>query len=334
MKFAFTAESRARHIFFLIMVFLYLLITAPASLAVPTILDAGMSPNQYEWAFDRNAFGADKEVKFWLCVQRQGNLNQFGTFDYYFKIRVFRPDGQEAWNTVYGFNEEGYAEEKFIFPTFFYERSPNKLSPSFGIWKIRMAVWDKNSQGEVVAKEYSIAFTDGNRQPSKPAVSSTKGNGNPFPIPSYQYGRWRLKNWGIGIYDEVSTGANTHDKEINQLESRNSFSLKEVSNAWSKGHKFGAILQGPPVNTYVNSNNLPLYVFSYRLKHPNGEIDGQNPQYRSSSYCNNPGTALFPFDLRKPGRYHLDFLLRERDKPSWEESSWVLIGGIDFTLTE
>jgi hypothetical protein len=167
MKIAFTAGSKVKQISFLmVIIFLYLMIMASQSLAVPAILDAGMSPNQYEWAFDRNAFGADKEVKFWLCVQRQGNLNQYGTFDYYFKMRIFRPDGAEVWNTLYGFNEEGYAEERIILPVFFYDRSPNKLSPSFGIWKIRMAVWDKNSQREVAAREYSIAFTDGKQQPS------------------------------------------------------------------------------------------------------------------------------------------------------------------------
>jgi hypothetical protein len=57
-------------------------------------------------------------------------------------------------------------------------------------------------------------------------------------------------------------------------------------------------------------------------------------QYRTSQYCNNPGALIFPFDLRKPGRYRIEFMLRERDRNSWEESSWVPIGGIDFTLTE
>lgn len=174
-----------RWITILLMTLSYLLTMAPAALAGPTVLDAGMSPNQFEWALDRNVFGADKEVKFWLCVQRQGNLNQLGTFDYYFRIKVFRPDGQEVWNTVHDFDEEGSAEQKFIFPVFFYDRSPDKLSPAFGIWKIRMAVWDKKSRREVVVKEYSVAFTDGKKQQPVPAVSSTGGD-SPFPVPPFQ----------------------------------------------------------------------------------------------------------------------------------------------------
>ncbi|TRZ74278.1 MAG: hypothetical protein D4R97_04275 [Bacteroidetes bacterium] len=51
-------------------------------------------------------------------------------------------------------------------------------------------------------------------------------------------------------------------------------------------------------------------------------------------YFRYPGTAAFPFDLRKPGKYQIEFLLRERDKNSWEESSWVPISCLDFILTE
>ncbi|MGV8057650.1 MAG: hypothetical protein AB2L12_06480 [Smithellaceae bacterium] len=318
---------------FFLSVFFCLLAAASVTFAAPALLGAGMTPHQTSWAFDRNVYDANKEVTFWLRVQRQGNLSRFGTFDYYFKIQVLRPDGADVWNTIYGFNEEGYAEQKFTFPIFFYERSADRSSPSFGAWKIRTAVVEKDSQREVSVKEYSLDFTDGKKQPQS-NVSSARQNGNPFPVPFYQYKQWRLLNWGIGIYDEVSTGTSTYDKEIRVLESRNTFSVKEAINAWGSGHKFGAMLAGPPVRTYVNSNNSPLYLFGYVLKHPGGESDGQNPQYRTSSYCNNPGAALFPFDLRKPGKYRIEFLLRERDKPSWEESSWVPIGGIDFTLTE
>jgi hypothetical protein len=310
-----------------------LLTESPVALAQPVVLGAGMNPNQTVWAFDRNAYGADKEVTFWFRVQTQSIVNRFGTFDYYFKLQVLRPDGSEVWNTIYGFNTEGYAEQKLNFPIFFYERSPNKLSPSFGTWKVRAAVIEKDSQREVSVREYAVAFTDGKKQPST-QVSTSKQSGNPFPVPPFQYKQWRLKNWGIGIYDEVSTGSNTYDKEIRALESRSSFTAREAQSAWSKGHKFGAMLEGPPVQTYVNSNNMPLYIFGYILKRPGGESDGKNPQYRTSSYCNNPGAVLFPFDLRNPGNYRIEFLLRERDKPSWEESSWVPIGGIDFTLTE
>jgi len=312
----------------LLPVFFCLLAAAPTAFAQSVVIDAGMSPNQTVWAFDGDARDADKKVAFWFRVQKQSIDN------HYFKIQVFRPDGSEVCNLTYGFDVEGYAGQKLTFPVFFYDySSPNALSPSFGMWKVRTAVVDRNSGGEVSVKDYSIAFTDGKKQSPLPAVSSSGKSSNPFSVPTFQYQQWRLKNWGIGIYDEVSIGSNTYDKEIKAIDVRDTFSVKEAQNAWSKGHKFGAMLEGPPVNTYVNTNKAPLYVFGYILRHPDGDNNGQNPQYRTSSYCNNPGAALFPFDVRKPGRYRIEFLLRERDKPSWEESSWVPIGGIDFTLT-
>ena len=325
---AFSIKNIFKRTIILLSVFFCLLTMAPTVFARSLVIDSGMNPNQTIWAFDRNAYGADQKASFWFRIQKQS------IYDYYFKAQIFRPDGSEVWNVTYGFDTEGYASEKLAFPIFFYDYSSNKLSPSFGIWKVRTAVVDRNSKREVSVNEHAIAFTDGKKQPSSPEVRAPGKSGNPFPVPSFQYKQWRLKDWGIGVFDEVSTGSNTYDKEIKALDVRDTFSVKEAQNAWSMKHKFGAILTGPPVNTYVNSNNMPLYVFGYILKRPDGESDGQNPQYRTSSYCNNPGTVLFTFDVRKPGRYRLEFLLRERDKPSWEESSWVPIGGVDFTLTK
>ncbi len=308
--------------------FLCLLAATPQVFAQSVVIDAGMSPNQTVWAFDRDARDSNKEVTFWFRVQKQS------IYQYYFKAQVFRPDGSEVWNTTYGFDVEGYADQKLTFPIFFYDRSPNKLAPSFGTWKVRTAVIEKESKREVSVKEYSVAFTDGKKQTPPPEVGSSRKSGNPFPVPAFQYKQWRLKSWGIGIYDEVSIGSNTYDREIRAIDVRDTFSVKEAMNAWGKGHKFGAMLEGPPVNTYVNTNKLPLYVFGYILKHPDGDNNGLNPQHRTSSYCNNPGAVLFTFDVRKLGRYRIEFLLRERDKPAWEESSWVPIGGIDFVLTQ
>jgi hypothetical protein len=118
------------------------------------------------------------------------------------------------------------------------------------------------------------------------------------------------------------------------LKASKSFSAKEAMNAWNHGHKFGAWLTGPAVSTYRDSNNNPLYLFGYILYRPNGDADGKDPQYRQNSYCNKPGYVVFPFDLRQPGNYRLEYFIRERDKNYWEEASWVSIGSIDFTLTE
>ena len=155
-----------------------------------------------------------------------------------------------------------------------------------------------------------------------------------FPAPPFAYQRWQLTGWGVGIIDETVTGPDNYDKKLTVRESRKSFSLKEVSAAWGQGHQFGAWLTGPPVSTYRNANNMPLYLFTAVLHRPDGTVDGGDPATRSSKYANNPGFAVFPFDLRTPGTYRIEFQLRERDKNSWEAASWVSIGFIDFNLTQ
>ena len=323
--------KRLRMILFLFIV-LYVSGISKEAFAHPAVLDVGVSTNQNTWVFNPPLQSTD--VKFWMRVQRQGNLSRFGTFDYYFKVQVLRPDGTDVWNTQYGFNEQGYAEQVFSLPALFYERSANRSNPSFGTWKIRIALAEKDSRNEVSTKEYSFNFVEAKNASNPPPSVQAGKLGNPFPVPPFKYQRWDLKGWGVGIYDEVVTGPDSYDKQIKVLETRKAFSVKEAMNAWNQGHKFGAWLTGPAVSTYRDSNNNPLYLFGYILYRPNGDADGKNPQSRQNSYCNNPGSVGFPFDLRQPGNYRLEYFVRERDKNYWEETSWVSIGSIDFTLTE
>jgi hypothetical protein len=276
----------------------------------------------------------NKQVKFFMRVQRQGNLSHFGTFDYYFKIQVLRPDGSEVWNQRYGFDEQGYSEQVFTLPSLFWERSTDRTNPSFGNWKIRMVMDEKDSQKEVYVKEFILNFSNGTGSVQPGSVGVPINNSNPFPVIPFRYQQWQLKGWGVGVFDEVQTGSDSYDKEIKVLQCSNTFRVSDAIGAWNSGHKFGVWMTGPPAATYKNSNNNPLYLFGYILRRPNGDADGANATYRQNSYCNNPGTVAFPFDLRTPGKYKIEFFLRERDKNSWDESSWVPIGSLDFVLIE
>jgi hypothetical protein len=302
--------------------------------AQPKVIEAGMSPNQPNWVFETPLDKVNREVKFFMRVQRQGNLSTYGTFDYYFKVQVLRPDGTDVWNTRYGFDEQGYSEQIFTLPALFWERSADRSNPSFGNWKIRLVMDEKDSKKEVFVKEFNLSFTNnpGQDQPV-PSVSAGNASG-PFPVIPFRYQQWHLKGWGVGVFDEVSVGPDSYDKEIKVIQCKNIFKVGEVTGAWNQGHKFGVWMTGPPAATYKNSNNNPLFIFGYILRRPDGEADGSNPSNRQSSYCNNPGTVAFPFDLRKPGKYKIEFLLRERDKNSWEEASWIPIGSLEFMLTE
>jgi len=302
--------------------------------AQPAVIESGMTPNQTNWFFEKPIEKANKQVKFFMRVQRQGNLSQYGTFDYYFKVQVLRPDGSEVWNQRYGFDEQGYSEQIFTLPVLFWERSADRTNPSFGSWKIRIVMDEKDSKKEVFVKEYILNFVNGAGSGSQVSAGTAENTKDPFPVIPFSFQKWQLKGWGVGIYDEVSVGQDTYDKEIKIVQCKNTFRISEVTAAWNGGHKFGVWLTGPPAAAYKNSNNNPLYLFGYILRRPNGETDGANPANRQNSYCNNPGTAAFPFDLRTPGKYKIEFVLRERDKNSWEESSWIPIGSLEFVLIE
>jgi len=320
--------------FFVILIALVLGQSPMKGFAQPAVLETGMTPNQSNWVFEPSTDMVNKQAKFFMRVQRQGNLNQYGTFDFYFKVQVLRPDGSEVWNQRYGFDEQGYAEQIFTLPALFRERSADRNNLSYGNWKIRLAMDEKDSKKEVFVKEFSLNFSNGTSSTQTSSAGSNVNSSNPFPIIPFKYQQWQLKGWGVGVFDEVSVGSDSYDKEIKVLQCKNTFSVSEVTGAWNSGHKFGVWLTGPLAATYKNSNNNPLYLFGYILHRPDGESDGANPANRQNTYCNNPGTAAFPFDLRKPGKYQIEFLLRERDKNYWEEGSWVRIGSLDFTLTE
>ena len=138
----------------------------------PAVLESGVTPSQSTWAFDTPLEKVSKQVKFFMRVKREGNLSRFGTFDYYFRIRVLRPDGTEVWNTSSGFDEKGYSEGEFTFPVLFWERSADKSNPSFGVWKVRMALEEKDSKKAVFSREFKMNFTDGRNRPQSagPAV--------------------------------------------------------------------------------------------------------------------------------------------------------------------
>jgi len=93
-----------------------------------------------------------------MKVQRQGNLSHYGTFDYYFRVIVTAPDGTEVWNDMYGFDEQGYADRTFTLPTLFWERSPDRSNPLFGIWKVRLVFEEKESKRAVTGKSIQPQF--------------------------------------------------------------------------------------------------------------------------------------------------------------------------------
>lgn len=301
---------------------------APAFAVDPPILEAGMDPAVREWAFTRGG-GEQRNVRFWMRTRREGFLNTYGNFDYYLRVQVLRPDGSIAWDTQYGFDLQGYADTSFVLPGLFFDLSPNKAAPSFGAWRIRTVLFDNAAKVERASREYVLNFSDG----SKAAVPGGSGAGSPFSVPPFTHGSWTLRDWGIGLFRQSPSGPGTYDVETRPVAVRASFSLAEIREGYARGEIFGARLAGPPQSAFLNSGGMPLYVFGYALRNPDGSGTGEAAAGRNNKYVNNPGDTVFPLDPRSPGPYRVTLYIRDRDSPSWDEASWKRIGELVFTVT-
>ncbi len=170
--------------------------TSGSAVAQVPIVGSGMTPDQRAFTYTNQVQSA--AFKFWLQVPIASIMNRYGTQDYNFNARVYRPDGREVWNTVYGFNQQGYCEVEFWLPSLFRERSASQSSPSYGMWTVRLAVIHKDTKRDTAVKDFQISFLDGS-SPSQPPVTPGGGTtpptgGTTFPTggitppPPYQGG--------------------------------------------------------------------------------------------------------------------------------------------------
>ncbi len=307
----------------------FILGTGSGAFAEPAVLDVGMTPAQLTWKPDQ--LQSPVNTRFYLKVQRQGNLNQYGNFDYYYRIQVLRPDGKMIWDTRYGFNEEGFCQTDFVLPNLFYDYGKDSATKGIGLWKFQIYMENVPNGSKKLIKEFVLQYGEDTGQPT---VNSTPaGTSSSFPIPNFSFQKWKLLSWGVGVFKVLEVGDSTYDKEIRILRSNPVLTVKDVRNAWSEGNNFGFWMVGPPVETYRNANGMPQYVFGYSITMPNGEIIGGEAQYRENIYAYNQGVVVFSRDLKAEGTYKVQFFLRDRDSNYWENSAWIPIGTLQFTLT-
>lgn len=299
-------------------------------MAQPAVLEVSMTPAQSVWTLEPSF--KNQEVRFALRVQREGNLSKFGTFDYYCRVRVERPGGAEIWNNRHGFDEQGYAEQRFSFPGFFLDRSTSRAAPSFGRWKVRLFVEDRNGKNAVLAQEYLLDFRDGKTVSTSPAVKGSTGKA--YPAPAFNYGTWKLQDWGVGLYDELPGRSGAADRQFNVVDTRKRFSIREIVGAWNQGHRFGAWLTGPALSGRDGGSTGSPYLFSYILHRPGNRADGLKPKQRRNLTANSSGSVILPLEPDKPGSYRLIWLVRQQGSDAAKESSWKRIGSLSFTLSE
>lgn len=65
-----------------------------------------------------------------------------------------------------GFDMQGYADTSFALPSLFYGLSPDKAALCFGVWKIRIILFDNAAKAERAFREYALTFSDGSGVPA------------------------------------------------------------------------------------------------------------------------------------------------------------------------
>jgi len=219
-------------------------------------------------------------------------LNQNGVAEYLYKYRLTDPKGNSTLHGPHGFYTPGFT---II--------SINAWIT--GNWKIDFQLWSRSTQQ--VTNIGSIEFTITDQDKVKQAAG------------------WQMKDGGVGLY--VYDPAK-YDKELQIIEKRNTWSLKELQekNAFSQasGRVFGAWLVGPPVDTYLNKNGVAEYLYKYRLTDPKGNASVFGPY---GFYL--PGFATIGINAWNVGKWKIDFML-------WQRSTEQVtpISSIDFTIIE
>ncbi len=168
--------SNRLSLFTAISVLLSILSISGLAMAQVPIAGSGMTPDQR--AFYYKTQTQSTQFKFWLQVPVSAIMNRYGTHDYYFNVRVYRPDGSEVWNQMSGFDQQGYCERDFWLPSLFKERSASQTALSFGTWTVRLAVIHKDTRRDADVRDFQISFLDGSG-PSQPPV--TPGGGGTIP---------------------------------------------------------------------------------------------------------------------------------------------------------
>ena len=133
---------------------------------------------------------------------------------------------------------------------------------------------------------------------------------------------WRLKDMGVGIYDDAA-----YDTQLQIVEKRSTWSLKELQSRGAlagRGKVFGAWLSGPPVNTYLNQSGQAEYLYKYRLTDPKGQSTVSGPHGFYS-----PGFTTVFINTWIAGNWKIEFMIWSRstgqEKP---------VGSMNFTITD
>lgn len=136
---------------------------------------------------------------------------------------------------------------------------------------------------------------------------------------------WTPKDIGVGIFDDSE-----YDRVLKIVERKDEWVQAELyeSGAFAgRGKTFGAWIAGPPVESYLNSNGVPIYLYKYKVTYP----DGSTQEFGPSGFYT-PGFSAFSINASFPkaiGKWKIDFYIWNR-----ENNESKLIGSKEFVMLD
>ncbi len=209
-------------------------------------------------------------------------LNKNGLPAWNYKYKVTYPNGSVYESGTGGFYAPGFAAVAL-----------SAGGDPSGKWKIEWYIVHRDTAETrpVATKEFTVTW-------GKPPPSVADN--------------WKLKDVGVGLitvdgeYDKVLKIAERGDRwDFKALYDKSAFSGRSDG---TKG--FYAWLVGPPVDTYLDKNGLPIWYYKYKVTYPDGSVYEGGP---AGFYA--PGFAAVSITpgAKAAGQWKIEWYLMHRD---------------------
>ena len=261
------------------------------------IVERGKTWNQKK-LYESGAFsGQGNTFSAWIAGPHSNEyLNSNGLPVWMYKYIITYPDNSKQEFGPYGFYTSGFG-------SFAINASSGK---SLGKWNIDFFIVNRDTK-----ETKNVGSVDFQMNPGEQATSKTSA--------------WPVKEIGIGIYDDSE-----YDTVLKIIEKGDVWSqsrLYEQGNFSGRGKVFGSWIVGPPVNTYLNSQGVPIYNYKYKITYP----DKSQQEYGPYGFYA-PGFSIFALPLHGGnciGKFSIEYYILNK-----ETQEIISIGTREFTMNK
>lgn len=220
-------------------------------------------------------------------------LNSYGTPVWNYKYRITYPDGKTFEAGPGGFYAPGY--------TYFGIKTGGYTE---GNWKIEWFIENRDTKEIKSVGTTEFRTTYGKKEVDKAG--------------------FQVKDIGIGIIDQSE-----YDRVLKVLKRGDTWSQKELYEGGyfaNRDKVFATWIEGPPTNTYLNSNGLPVWNYRIAITYPSGKHEEFGnyafyPPGFATMFINATGNEM--------GKWKIEYYIVNRDTQENRQ-----IGTREFTLLQ